>query len=128
MNNELQRMVNIVKEDAKLLTLVELLDLANPIIEQLAILTDDARRSEKLIGWDLAAKKDILKKMVVDIDLLKIQKAQLEQTIVQEQNNILEEKQKANKELNLRRGELVKRERELEVNKEEFEKQRYITA
>ena len=128
MNNELQRMVNIVKEDAKLLTLVELLDLANPIIEQLAILTDDSRRSEKLIGWDLAAKKDILKKMVVDIDLLKIQKAQLEQTIVQEQNNILEEKQKANKELNLRRGELVKRERELEVNKEEFEKQRYITA
>ena len=125
MNQELQRYVNIVKEDVKTLDMVETIDLISPIVERLYDLTDDARRADKVIGWELDLKKKALSEATTDLNTLQAAKAKTEVELNTLRKAMLEEAAKSKEEIKQAHALLRKREIEINAKFEELEKQTY---
>ena len=126
MNIELQRMVNVIKADVKSFSLIELLDFVAPLLVQLAELTADNRRDDRMIEWSLESKREKRKELSKDIDLLEYQKKEIILSIEKEKANSLQQRDNIVKESNMKLAEVAKKTSELETVKEEKAKQKYF--
>ena len=126
MNIELQKMVNVIKADVKNMSLIELLDLVAPLLVQLAELTADNRRDDRMIEWSLESKREKRKELSKDIDLLEYQKKEIILSIEKEKANSLQQRDNIVKESNMKLAEVAKKTSELETVKEEKAKQKYF--
>ena len=126
MNLETDKAIKQLEFVVKELELMEIVAILKPFIDRLAELTMDNRKHGRLLGWQIDAQKEEIKKLSRDSDMLKEQNEKKKQTIADQLKATEIKIQEMTAETKVRLTEATKKLREVEAYKEELEKSRFI--
>ena len=126
MRIEIDRAIKQLEYGVKELGFIEVVSILQPFIDRLVELTMNNKQEGKMLGWNIEAQREQIKKLSGDIDLLKEQNENLTK-VIELRKKESDENIRQNDELSrMRLAEATKKLREVESLKEELEKKYFI--